>query len=102
MGEDFERKKEDGEDGNWNRRGWEMTWRGGKRTKRTEEDGDDFEEGGKRDSDQDETRTLRWEENGTQRENENKDSEKEETDFEKDGKRTLRRRKKGIGNHVIL
>ena len=54
MGEDFERKKEDGEDGDWN-------WRGGKR-----------------DSDKDETRTLRWEENGTQRENENKDSEKEE------------------------
>ena len=79
-----------------------MTWRGGKRTKRTEEDGEDFEEGGKRDSDQDETRTLRWEENGTQRENENKDSEKEETDFEEDGNGTLRRRKKGIGNHVIL
>lgn len=91
-----------GEDGNGNRGGWEMTWRGGKRTKRTEEDGEDFEEGGKRYSDQDETMTLRWEENGTQRENENKDSEKEETDFEEDENGTFRRGKKGIGNQVIL
>ena len=45
---------------------------------------------------------MRWEENGTQREKENKDSEKEETDFEKDGNGTLRRDKKGIWNHVIL
>ena len=82
MGDDLERRKEDGEDGRGRERG--------------------FEEGGKWDSDQDETRTLRWEENGTQRENENKDSEKEETDFEEDGNGTLRRRKKGIGNHVIL
>ena len=66
--------------------GCERTLRGRKRTKRTEEDGEDFEVGGKRDSDQDETMALR-------RRNKN---------LEKDGNGTLRREKKGIGNHVIL
>ena len=54
--------------------------RGRKRTKRTEEDGEDFEEGGKRDSDQDETRALMWDENGTRRRMK-RDLEKEETEL---------------------
>ena len=47
-----------GEDGNGNRGGWERTWRGGKRTKRTEEDGEDFEVGGKRDSERERKQGL--------------------------------------------
>lgn len=107
LGGGGERTEEDGrglgEDGNVNRGGGERTWRmmeedsermgtgiggggGGERTLRKK----------KRGSEQDETRTLRREENGTQRENENKDSEKEETDFEKDENGTFRRKKTGL------
>ena len=63
MGEDFEMKEEDGEDGNGNRGGWERTLRGGKRTERM---GNGL--GGRRNEtlrgrklgfEEDETRTLR-------------------------------------------
>ena len=74
--------------------GWERTLRGGERTKRTEEDGEDFEVGGKRDSERERKQGL-----GERR---NKTLRSGKRDLEKNGNGTLRRRKKGIGNHVIL
>lgn len=56
--------------------GWERTLRGWERTRKR----------GERDSEEEETGLLGW----------------RNKDFEEDETRTLRRRKKGIWNHVIL